>query len=119
MTTTSTTEVRWETDGFHKALDRYMRDSKKSVSQVMRQQAALIVKRIITIMPPSNGKIGGNASGDGITSKKRGELAVKGDISRIVSTLTASHLKNSEQVSAATVSVEPKPGDKEESSPGN
>lgn len=71
-------KLDWETQTFRDALERYMRDSKRDIGVVMRQQVKKIVERIVNITPPSDGAT------KGTTAKKRGELTVSNDIRRIV-----------------------------------
>lgn len=83
----SAVQLDWQTEKFRSALDRYMRDSKRDVKAVMRQQVKKIVERIISITPPSDGKT------TGTTAKQHGETAVVGDIRKIVTRASKKQLE--------------------------
>lgn len=78
---TQAVKLDWETQDFRAALETYMKDSKRDISVVMRQQMKSIVRRLVASMPPHKGK--GEDEKD-IKPKKMGEMAILGDVGHIV-----------------------------------
>lgn len=71
-----------DTSKLNKAISLFAKTSKKSVEQVMRQQAGIIVGHVIAITPPGARKGQSMTERGGIDSsaRKRGESAIKTDI---------------------------------------
>lgn len=70
--------IKADTRAFIAAVDRMMKQSKRSRGEVMKTQARGILKTIISITPPSNGGTTGTAA------KKVGETHVMNDILRLM-----------------------------------
>jgi hypothetical protein len=70
--------VKSDSRAFIAAVDRMMKQSRRSRGEVMKTQARGILKTVISITPPSNGKTTGSAA------KKVGEAHVMNDILRIM-----------------------------------
>ena len=76
--TMKTVDVTWETNDFRRALDRYMRGSRRDISIVMRQQAKKIIESVAMVMPPSSA--GSTAP---VKARKQGEARIRGDLARL------------------------------------
>lgn len=79
--TTKTVSLEWQTEEFRAALEEFMRGSKRDIATVLRQQVKKIIERIMGNMPPAKGT--GREKGEP-TDKKKGEMAIAVDVSRIV-----------------------------------
>lgn len=77
-----------DTSKLNKAISLFARESKKSVEQVMRQQAGIIVGHVIAVTPPGGKNSAVHSESGGITSaaKKRGESRIKSDINTLFPT---------------------------------
>jgi len=73
-----TVDVTWETNDFRRALDRYMKGSRRDIGTVMRQQAKKIIESVAMVMPPSSA--GSTAS---VKARKQGEARIRGDLARL------------------------------------
>jgi hypothetical protein len=73
-----TVDVKWETNDFRRALDRYMRGSRRDIGTVMRQQAKKIIESVAMVMPPSSA--GSTAP---VKARKQGEARIRGDLARL------------------------------------
>lgn len=76
--TMKTVDVKWETNDFRRALDRYMRGSRRDIGTVMRQQAKKIIESVAMVMPPSSA--GSTAP---VKARKQGEARIRGDLARL------------------------------------
>lgn len=68
--------VRIHSTSFSRAFENFMKYSKRSRADVMKEQARAVVRRLIALTPPAQGKADSSA-------KKRGEASVAGDLRRI------------------------------------
>lgn len=73
-----TVDVKWETNDFRRALDAYMKGSRRDISTVMRQQCKKIIESIAMVMPPSSA--GSTAPAK---ARKQGETRIRGDLSKL------------------------------------
>lgn len=70
--------LHFDTSGFSKALEKFRKLSKRDFETVLREQARGVVRHVIALTPPSQGKANGEA-------KKRGEATIAADLARILS----------------------------------
>lgn len=87
---TQAVKLDWETQAFRDALERYMRDSKRDIGVVMRQQVKKIVQRLMATMPPSKDRTEKATT----TAKKHGEMAVRRDVGYIVKVVSQETMDN-------------------------
>ena len=82
MSITVTTDTR----AFIAAVDRMMKQSKRTRGEVMKTQAKGILRTIISLTPPSNGqKTGGDA-------RKAGELTLQNDLKKVFTVASAQQI---------------------------
>jgi hypothetical protein len=72
------------TEKFLRAFDRYMRDSKRSRTEVIKTQARGILRSVIAVTPPSGWDSSAGEMTMGGDAKRRGEQAVLNDLAKIM-----------------------------------
>lgn len=78
--------VKTDTRAFIAAVDRMMKQSKRSRGEVMKTQAKGVLKTIIMITPPSNGQKTGS------DAKKAGEQTLQNDLKKIFTVASAEQI---------------------------
>lgn len=73
-----TVDVKFETAEFRRALDRYMKSSRRDISTVMRQQCKKIIESVAMVMPPSSA-----GSIAPVKARKQGEARIRGDLQKL------------------------------------
>jgi hypothetical protein len=76
--TMKTVDVKWETTDFRRALDRYMKGSRRDIGTVMRQQCKKIIESVAMVMPPSSAGSVAPAK-----ARKQGETRIRGDLQKL------------------------------------
>jgi hypothetical protein len=76
--TMKTVDVKFETADFRRALDRYMKESRRDISTVMRQQCKKIIESVAMVMPPSSA-----GSVAPTKARKQGETRIRGDLQKL------------------------------------
>ena len=74
------------------AVDRYMRDSRRSRKAVMTTQARGILKSLVSVTPPSGWNASTNTFTQGSSAKKAGERTILSDLHKIFTILSAKEL---------------------------
>lgn len=77
--------LRFKTEGFSKALGELRKFSKRDFTVLLKEQARGVVRRLVNLTPPAQGKADSQA-------RKRGETAVAADLARIFRPVSQSQI---------------------------